>query len=451
MRSKGGPTVVVLRYDKGTVLIQGDLRVPYSNWDPRVDAFRAMALYYPEIQDFLRLSEIEYEDHVLDLVPCPELSCTIQLRNYQQEALEAWLRAGKRGVIVLPTGAGKTVIAMSAISRVNAPSIIIVPTIDLMEQWRTRLVQEFNVDIGVYGGGENLLKAITVSTYDSAYLRAEELGNKFMFTIFDEIHHLPAPSYSQIAELFASPYRMGLTATYIREDEGHKLLPRLVGNIVYELDTEALAGTHLSDYTLEKVFVNLTPDEQSEYDKNYSVFAEYLRRSRVSLRRPKDFQRFIMRTGIDPNARRALLARNKALDIALNSSSKTEALRELLSSNLTEKILIFTQHNRLVYKISRDFLIPAITHQTSKEERSKILKKFRSGEYRWIVTSKVLDEGIDVPDATMAIILSGTGSSREFIQRLGRILRKKKEKRAKLIEIVSKETTETRISQRRRG
>ena len=119
--------------------------------------------------------------------------------------------------------------------------------------------------------------------------------------------------------------------------------------------------------------------------------------------------------------------------------------------NPAERTLIFTQHNKLVYKISQELLIPPITHKTPKEERTEILHNFKKGNYRTIITSKVLDEGIDVPDATMAVILSGTGSTREFIQRLGRILRKKKDKKARLIEIVSKQTAETRISQRRLG
>jgi len=126
------------------------------------------------------------------------------------------------------------------------------------------------------------------------------------------------------------------------------------------------------------------------------------------------------------------------------------ALRNLLSKNVAAKVLIFTQHNKLVHKISRTFLIPAITHQTSKEERSDILNKFRSGAYKSVVTSRVLDEGIDVPDATLGVILSGTGSSREFIQRLGRLLRKKEGKRARLVEIVSRETKEVKISKRRK-
>jgi superfamily II DNA or RNA helicase len=156
-----------------------------------------------------------------------------------------------------------------------------------------------------------------------------------------------------------------------------------------------------------------------------------------------------MSTGTSPAARRALLARNRAIDIALNAQAKVQRLGELLSTYETEKVLIFTRHNALVYRISRRFLIPAVTHQSGKVERRAILDAFRAGTYRAIVTSQVLDEGIDVPDASVAIIISGTGSSREYIQRLGRILRPQAGKRARLIELVTRDTVETRISTRR--
>ena len=156
-----------------------------------------------------------------------------------------------------------------------------------------------------------------------------------------------------------------------------------------------------------------------------------------------------MLTGRDPYARKALLARNKALKIALNSNEKIRVLGNYLESNIGEKTIIFTLHNDLVYMISRKFLIPAITYQTPKNERREILEKFKKGIYNTLVTSQVLDEGIDVPDATIGYIVSGTGSSREYIQRLGRLLRKIEGKKARLYEIISKETVEVRISNKR--
>ncbi len=146
------------------------------------------------------------------------------------------------------------------------------------------------------------------------------------------------------------------------------------------------------------------------------------------------------------------MARNRAVRTAFNSQAKIDKLEKILDSNPDDRILIFTQHNDLVYKISRRFLIPFITHTTAKEERYEFLKGFREGRFRALATSKVLDEGIDVPEASLGVILSGTGSSREFIQRLGRLLRKSERKgEARLIELVSRETSETRTSKRRRA
>ncbi len=113
------------------------------------------------------------------------------------------------------------------------------------------------------------------------------------------------------------------------------------------------------------------------------------------------------------------------------------------------KVFIFTEHNKLVYRISREFLIPAITYRTAIKERNEILERFKSGIYKAVVTSKVLDEGIDVPDADVGIVISGTGSERAFIQRLGRILRKKKGKEAVLYEIISAETSEVNTARKR--
>ncbi len=442
-----------LSYDKGTIVIRSDVKLPYSTWDDRIRAFRAQALYYRELVEFLKASDLsEVKDGVQNLPPCPDLKCRgLDMRAYQKRALDSWDKAGRRGVIVLPTGAGKTVIGLKAIELVNQPAIVIVPTLDLLEQWRKRVEEELGIRVGVYGGGESTVEAVTVSTYDSAFLRAGELGNRFDLIIFDETHHLPAQSFRQIAEMFTAPNRMGLTATYERDDMLHLELPRLIGGVVYRLGPEDLAGRYLSSYTLERVNVELTRSEKEEYDRNQRVFADYLEKNRIWIKTPLDFQRFIMRTSRDPEARQALLARNRAVSIAFNSEAKIDRLEVVLKENPDDRTIVFTQHNDLVYRISRRFLLPFITHTTAKEERHEVLKGFREGRFRAVVTSKVLDEGIDVPEASIGIIVSGTGSSREFVQRLGRLLRKSEGKgKARLIELVSLATSETRTSSRRR-
>jgi superfamily II DNA or RNA helicase len=398
----------------------------------------------------LKVSGFDFRDNVLDLVPCSELHSSIVLRNYQNQALDAWIASGNRGIIVLPTGSGKTLVGIKAISLLNTPTIVIAPTLDLVDQWRSRLNKEFKTDVGVLGGGERDIRALTVSTYDSAYIHADKLGNRFGLIIFDEVHHLPAAGYKNIAEMFASPFRMGLTATYEREDGLHTELNRLVGGKVFERRVKDLTGTHLSPFRLEKIVVELTEEEQEEYEKSQKVFSDYLARINLTIRSPADFQKLVMRSGRDPGARRALLARNKARDIAYNSVSKIGKLSEILKKHDDGKMFIFTEHNKLVHRISRQFLVPSITYRTAIKERSEILDRFKSGIYRAVVTSRVLDEGIDVPDADVAIILSGTGSERAFIQRLGRILRKKEGKEAVLYEIISAETSEVKTARRRK-
>ncbi|MFM7888870.1 MAG: helicase-related protein, partial [Pseudanabaena sp.] len=128
-------------------------------------------------------------------------------------------------------------------------------------------------------------------------------------------------------------------------------------------------------------------------------------------------------------------------------------LADLLAQHFPERILIFTNDNATVYRISKDLLIPALTHQTPIKERHEILTCFHEGKYKALVTSHVLNEGVDVPDARIAILLSGTGSPREYIQRLGRVLRRGSEanKQAILYEVVTEDTSEERISARRRG
>ena len=439
-----------LWFDKGTLLLKGEIGTPYGKWDPRTGCYRLKASHYKDVLEYFKESRIRIEDEVLNLPPLEQVTSNVELRSYQNKALENWQHAGNRGILVLPTAAGKTFIALKAIDLLRTQTLIIVPTLDLIDQWRKRVRECLGMETGVVGGGENIIRMVTVTTYDSAYCQAAQLGNKFMFLIFDEVHHLASPGYMQIGEMYIAPYRMGLTATYERSDQRHELLPLLVGDQVYSIDIEELAGKHLSPYTYEKVSVELTPEEQQTYETEMNVFKNYLHQRQIVLKSAADFQRFIMTTGRDSHAREALLARNRALRVAVNSDAKLNLLAERLEDYEDEKILIFTLYNDLAYSISRRFLIPAITYQTPREERREIFANFGNGKYKVIVTSQVLDEGVDVPDASVGLILGGTGSNREYVQRLGRLLRKKEGKTARLVEIISKETVEVGISRRRR-
>jgi superfamily II DNA or RNA helicase len=447
--------VTELRYDKGTILLNGDFHTPYAVFDPRINRYRALGIHYPEIIDYFKRNKIDYVDRVRNyIIPLNrnQFKETYELRDYQKEAWKRWIIHGMKGCIILPTGAGKTIIALHAILKTNASTLVIAPTLNLMEQWFGALENILKVrnQIGKLGGGYEDIKSITITTYDSAYLKSSYLGNKFEFLIFDEVHHLASDKYSLIGEQFISPYRLGLTATIEREDGKHVNIYKLVGKIAYSKDFYELSqDNHLSKFRLKKIKVEMLPDEILQYKRRIFQYNQLLKEAKIFY--PIRLERLIMLSGNNSNLRKALLLRNEAVDIALNSYAKIVELEKILKHHAIEKTIIFTVHTKLAYIISDRFLVPVITHRTKNEERNEILEKFKKGLYRVIVTTKVLDEGTDVPDANVGIILSGTGSKREFVQRLGRLLRPKKdvENMANLIEIISSDTSEIFTSNRR--
>ncbi len=450
-----GVTDVRLRFDDGTIRLDGveestltDL--PAVEFDPRSKTGRAPAFQYSRLRDSLDSNGVAVEDTVFDL-PKLAVDSAYQLREYQQEALAAWEEHDHRGVLELPTGSGKTVIGIAAIERLDTPTLVVVPTIDLLDQWIGELQAEFDVPIGRLGGGTQRVEHLTVSTYDSAYLRAGELGDRFEFVVFDEVHHLGGEGYRDIARLLAAPARLGLTATFERPDGAHEAVAELLGDVVYRLDPEELAGEYLAAYDIKRIEVSLTAEERERYERNQGVFTDYLAQSNIQLRSGSDYQELVKRSGTDPRAREALLAKQRAREVMMNADRKIERLGELLDRHRDDRVIVFTAHTDLVYRLSERLLLPAITHETAASERREILDRFRSGEYSRVVTANVLDEGVDVPAANVAILLSGSGSEREFTQRLGRILRPTaSDGRATLYELVTEETAEERVARRRR-
>jgi superfamily II DNA or RNA helicase len=461
---------VRLTYEDGTIRVEPTAEdsvdvaaLPGVESDPRSGTGRAPAYRYAEIRDELAAGGHTVSDRVLDL-PSLDLSSRYELRAYQADALSAWQEAGRRGVLELPTGSGKTVIGIAAIEAVGRPALVVVPTIDLLEQWRGELDREFDVPIGQLGGGEQRIENITASTYDSAYLRADDLGDRFGLVVFDEVHHLGGEGYRDIARLLAAPARLGLTATFERPDGAHEAVAALLGDLVYRIDADELAGEHLAPYDIKRIEVSLTPEERERYEENQETFTDYLATSNIQLRSGSDYQELVKRSGTDPRAREALLAKQRAREVMMNADRKVERLAEILdrhrggasgterrrSRHDGDRVIVFTAHTDLVYRLSERFLLPAITHETGASERREILERFRDGTYTRIVTANVLDEGVNVPDANVAVVLSGSGSEREFTQRLGRILRPGDGGRALLYELVTEETAEERVARRRR-
>ena len=448
-------TPVRLTFEEGTVRVDAprDLleTLPGVEYDPRTETGRTPGFRYASLRRVLADRGVDAEDRVLSLADLPPVRSDYELRDYQREALDAWREADDRGVLELPTGSGKTVVALKAVEALSTPTLVVVPTVDLLDQWERELGTEFGVPVGRLGGGEQRVEPLTVSTYDSAYLRADELGDRFGFAVFDEVHHLGGEGYRDIGRLLAAPARLGLTATFERPDGAHEVVSELVGPVVYRLSATDLAGEHLAAFDIKQVEVSLTPEERERYEEFQGTFTDYLARSDIRMRSGSDYREIVKRSGNDPRAREALLAKQRAREVMMNAERKVEELADVLDRHRDDRVIVFTAYTDLVYRLSERFLMPAITHQTSAAERRRILERFRDGRYSRIVAANVLDEGVDVPDANVAVVLSGSGSEREFTQRLGRVLRPKTDGgRAILYELVTADTAEEGVAERRR-
>ncbi len=328
------------------------------------------------------------------------------------------------------------------------------PTNPTLHQEKLLLsVHTTGAELGLLGGGSRDKTPILVATYDSAAIHAESLGNKYALLIFDECHHLPTDFSKVIAEYAIAPYRLGLSATPERTDGKHADLNYLIGREVYRQRAEDLAGKALAEHQVVQIKVKLSQLEREKYNQLIQTRNDFLKQSRISLGSLQGWQNFVKMSARSQNGRRAMLAHRQAKEIALGTDGKLRILMDLLAEHFPERILIFTADNATVYKISQELLIPAITHQTPVKERHKILNQFKEGIYNTLVASHVLNEGVDVPSASIAIILSGTGSAREYVQRLGRVLRKGniENKQAILYEVIAEDTSEEGTSARRRG
>jgi superfamily II DNA or RNA helicase len=448
--------VASLAFRAGTIELRGLPRdqpaVPAPlAWDERAACFRAPAMAYASVVAALRAASIDVDDDVrrdVELASGPRVHR--EARYFQTEALRAWRDADGRGVVVLPTGAGKTHVAVLAIDAMRRSTLVVAPTLDLVRQWYDLLRATFPVPVGVVGGGDHDVQPITVTTYDSAYLHMEHLGARFGLVVFDECHHLPGPTYALSARLSTAPYRLGLTATPERADGRDAELEALVGPTVYRRDIGELAGEYLAEYETVQVDVELEPDERAEHDAERALYLAFVQKNGIRLGSPRGFGEFVMRSAQSMEGRRAMRAYRRQRELGFAASGKLAYVEHLLDRHRDDRALLFTQDNATAYRVARRFLVPVITHQTKVTERSDILASFTAGKYAAIVTSKVLNEGVDVQEANVAVVLSGSGSVREHVQRLGRILRKRDGKHAVLYELVTTRTAETGTSERRR-
>ncbi|MGL6095741.1 MAG: DEAD/DEAH box helicase, partial [Fimbriiglobus sp.] len=416
---------LLLTFDRGTVVVTGgppgfdSTVLPGVLFDPRTSAFRAQARHYRKIVEHCVREKLPYTDTARGWENKPagwELSDSRVPHPHQSEAVATWWKAGARGVVVLPTGTGKTFVAFLCIARASRPVLIVTPYIELMNQWYGQLKDSFRQDIGVVGGGYHEFLPITVTTYDSAAGHVERWGNKFGLVVFDECHHLPGPTYSLAAIASLAPFRLGLTATPERADGGEAMFPELVGPIVYRREITELSGDYLAPYETRVLKVDLTPAEEEEYRTCREQYRRFVLDRGISLSGPNGWQKFLFEAMRSPEGRAAHKAFRRQKQIERTASGKFSTLENLMRRHAGERMLIFTADNATVYEIARRYLVPAITHQTKTKERKQILERFHSGEYCILVTSQVLNEGVDVPAAGIGVVLSGTGSIKENVQ-----------------------------------
>ena len=349
------------------------------------------------------------------------------LRQYQKEAAQAIV--GDKGpgtgfgTIVLPCGAGKTIVGMTVMDLLKTSTLIVTTNISAVHQWIDELVDKTNLtrdDIAEYTGENKTIKPVTVATYQILTWRPEKDGPYPHFSLFrkrnwglivyDEVHTLPAPVFRVAAEIQAIR-RVGLTATLVREDgcEGHVF--SLVGPKRYDVPWKDLESSGFIA-TAECIEVRIDLGEEKEIE--YAV-SDLRKKHRIASENPK----------------------------------KPEFVKTLVEKSPNDKILVIGQYLSQLDELSKMLGCPIITGKTPNEERDKIYADFRSGAIRVLVVSKVANFAIDLPDASMAIQVSGTfGSRQEEAQRLGRILRPK-ERKSRFFTLITRNTVEEEFGSNR--
>ena len=447
-----------LTFHRGTLLLQrpdaagppGQLEGVWT-WDGRVGAWRCDAIHYARVRRALcSPSGGGFRDGVPRpaRVSWPKVDLP-QLYPEQLEAVRAWTDAGRRGQVVMPTGTGKTEVALAAMAAARTATLVVAPVRDLMYQWHRRSLAGLGYDAGILGDRRHALKPVTVTTYDSAYIHMADIGALFGLLVFDEEHHLPGPCRREAAILSPAPMRLGLTATPERSDGREADLDWLVGPVAYELALRQVRGRRLAEYEVVRIPVALSEPEQASYDRCTRQVRHFIteRRKQHPGYRWQDLCR---ESGSDPGARLALKAYHVKQAIEDRADEKLRVLEDLFRLHAGQKTIVFTGSNAMAVEVSRRFLVPTILSHTRKQERLAVLDGFARGELPVLVANRVLDEGVDVPDAKVAVVIGGQGSTRQAKQRLGRVLRKTGSARAVLYEIVCENTKEVQRSRKRR-
>ncbi|MGB0385906.1 MAG: DNA repair helicase XPB [Ardenticatenaceae bacterium] len=350
-----------------------------------------------------------------------------RLRDYQAEAVETFYRAGRAsggsGVIVLPCGSGKTIIGLGVLASISNYTLVVTTNNVSVHQWRDEILAKTTVSpehIGEFTGLNKNIKPITITTYQMlTYRRSKEdpLQNLEIFTkhnwgliIYDEVHLLPAPVFRATTEIQAKR-RLGLTATLVREDGKEDDVFALIGPKRYDVPWKVLeAKGYIAEAFCTEYRIPLSEEEEITY-----AYANKRNKFRIAAENPR----------------------------------KIELVKELMANHADDSILVIGQYISQLKQIAKALKLPLITGKTKHPERQELYEKFKKGELKVLVVSKVANFAVDLPDANVMIQISGTfGSRQEEAQRLGRLLRPKK-RRSHFYTLVSKGTREQEFGVKR--
>ena len=440
-----------LTFDKGTVVLRGigrrefenlQLRAGLMTWDDRTECARATAMQSAEIKTELMKRQKEIPEPFPHLQKIRTFNADLPpLRGYQSEALAAWHRVGQRGIICLPTGAGKTLTALAAVAQVKRSALILVPTRILLHQWAKAAAKHLNIKIGILGDGNFELCEVTIATYESAWRSIHRIGKFFDFIIADEVHHFGSGERDEILLCSLASKRLGLTATPPDQEPHMTKLRNLMGCVVFSLKIGDLVGIALSEFQYFQVRMRLTPEEQIKYDALRKIWKNY-RDAQNTGNKGTDFGRLKAQAQKTSAGKRALNCLAESQKISGLCQEKLQNLRALCQEHSNKQILIFTPDTAAAYFFSSLFRCPAITSEIKKDERDYYMGQFANSAVKILVSCKVLNEGFDLPAAQVAIIVGGCTSNREFTQRVGRVLRKKPGKIAMIYELIVQNTYE---------
>ena len=448
-------------YRNGLAVLRYVREAPaFMRYDARAGAFVAPGHRLAELRAWAAERGIveRLEDDVADAGSPPFFDPRIP-RDYQKTAVDRWLANGGRGSVVLPTGAGKSFVALLAVHATGGRACIVAPTRALVAQWYGQLADAFGTErVGAWYGDEKALAPITVTTYHSAFPLLERQGAAFDTLVLDEAHHLAdtaegdAVAWQDALRIAPARYRLALTATY--PDERDAGLRELVGPVVYRRTIAEMADAELAAFVTERRYVRFTPDERARYDACHTLYTAFVEERGYRERfadRTSAWKVFMAETRRSPAARRAHRAfpeRERLIALPEAKLRETERLFRLFPA---ETSLVFCGNTDAAERISRRFAIPMITAHTPASERKSLLERIAAGEVRAVASVRVLDEGWDVPSAKLGIVLgdSTRGSRRQHAQRLGRLLRRQGERVASLFEIVVADTHEFYRAQKR--